>query len=344
MTDPLDSSYRPITDVLTHSARGGIIRLVLSFLDDSHAPTSAIMLLSHRGDGRFVDCLLRKIGYEPSPTVAANLKKVDNIPWLVGEPAVLDKLDDTAQFGAVQMAMRSGMSRRAVFGTIEYLMKHGKPGGRRAASHALASFTGAEANTLAVHALEDSDPQVKANVLAQLRQRGVPGALGKLVDMVESPYEVVRRAARESLGEFNFKRYLAAFEMLDEQVRTTTGAMVRKIDPEATAGLAAELAAKSRTRRLRAIAIVLAMGAAADLEQQLIERLGDEDHLVRAEAARALGESPTPDAQVALIEALNDRSLVVREAADESLHRLQLMPVVVTTPAPVSALLPQQEF
>ncbi len=344
MTDPLDTSYRPIIDVLTHSTRSGIIRLVLSFLDDPHTPTSAITLLSHRSDGRFVDCLLRKIGYEPSPTVAANLKKIDNIPWLTGDPSILDNLDDTAQFGAVQMAIRSGMPRRAVFGTIEHLMKHGKPGGRRAASHALAAFTGAEANLLAVRALEDPDPQVQANALAQLRQRGVPGALGKLVDMVESPHEVVRRAARESLGEFNFKRYLAAFDMLDEQVRTTTGAMVRKIDPEAASGLTEELAAKSRTRRLRAIAVVLAMGAAADLEPQLIGRLQDEDHLVRAEAARALGECPTPDAQSALTEALHDRSLVVREAAEDSLHRLERMPVVIAAHMSVPALLPPQEF
>ncbi len=162
--------------------------------------------------------------------------------------------------------------------------------------------------------------------------------------MVESPYDVVRRAARESLGEFNFKRYLSAFDMLDEQVRNTTGAMVRKIDPDVPAGLTEELTAKSRTRRLRAIAVVTAMGAEADLEGQLIERLLDDDHLVRTEAARALSECPTPDTQTALYKALCDRSLIVREAAEESLHKLQHLPVHVPTATPGTALLPPQEF
>ena len=37
--------------------------------------------------------------------------------------------------------------------------------------------------------------------------------------MVDSPHAVVRKAARESLAEFSFRRYLAAFDMLDEEVR-----------------------------------------------------------------------------------------------------------------------------
>ena len=75
---------------------------------------------------------------------------------------------------------------------------------------------------------------MQANALRQLRTRGIPGALTRLVDMMESPHEVVRRAVRESLAEFNFKRFLAAYDMLDDEVRRSTGAMVRKIDPEAT--------------------------------------------------------------------------------------------------------------
>ena len=55
LADPLDPSYRPIVEVLSHSPRGGIIRLVLSFLDDSHAPSAAITILARRGDERFVE-------------------------------------------------------------------------------------------------------------------------------------------------------------------------------------------------------------------------------------------------------------------------------------------------
>jgi HEAT repeat protein len=142
----------------------------------------------------------------------------------------------------------------------------------------------------------------------------------------------VRRSVRAALAEFNFKRYLAAFEMLDDEVRRSTGMMVRKIDPGAIPGLKEELTVKSRTRRLRGIAVALAMGAVPDLEQALMERLADEDHLVRAEAARALGHCHTTTAVESLQEARADRSLVVREAAEESLERL--MHSQTATPSP----------
>ena len=114
--------------------------------------------------------------------------------------------------------------------------------------------------------------------------------------------------------------------------------MVRKIDPEAPPALKEELANKSRTRRLRAITIIAAMGAVADLEGALIDRLADDDHLVRAEAARALADCPTPAVRQALEAALADRSLVVREAAEEALQRLPF--ATLEAPRPIFAPLP----
>ena len=266
---------------------------------------------------------MRKIGAEPSPAVAANLKRIENVAWLQSEPALLERLDDAGQYAAVQLAMRSGMNRWAVFKMIEFLLQHGNDGGRRAASAALEQFSGVEANALCLRALSDPSPEVQANALRQLRARGIPGALSRLVEMMETPHEMVRRAVRESLAEFNFRRFLAAYDMLEDEVRRSTGSMVRKIDPEAIPQLQEEVAAKSRTRRLRAIHAAVSMGAAVDVEEQLVQRLADEDHVVRAEAARALGDCNTPAAWDALADACGDRSIVVQEAAEESLLRLQ---------------------
>jgi len=323
LMDPLHASYLPIIDVLTHSSRGGVIRLVLSFLDDPAAPSSAITLLAHRSDSRFVECLARKIGSEPSVAAAANLKKIENIAWLQSEPVILDKLDDAAQHGAMQLALRSAMSRKSVLRMIEWLMQHGKPGGRRAAAAALAQFNGAEANALCLKSLSDADPHVQADAVRQLRQRGIPGALARLIELLESPHALVRAAVRESLSEFNFKRFLAAFDVLEDEVRRSTGVMVRKIDSEALPQIQEELTAKSRTRRLRAIAAAVAMGAIGDLEGPLLDRLSDEDHLVRAEVARALAGCNTSAVRQALAQAGGDRSVIVQEAAEQSLRLLR---------------------
>ena len=87
---------------------------------------------------------------------------------------ILDGLDDVQQHAAVKFAMGSGVPRLAVYGVIEYLLSQGKPGGRRAASAALAEFHGAEANALAMRALRDPDPLVQANVVVQLRAGEFP--------------------------------------------------------------------------------------------------------------------------------------------------------------------------
>ena len=90
--------------------------------------------------------------------------------------------------------MASGVPRAQVLGLIENILLHGKPGGRREAARALADFQGAEANALAMKGLADPDPQVQANIIPQLRGRGIPGVLPGLMEHVDSPYAVGRRA------------------------------------------------------------------------------------------------------------------------------------------------------
>ncbi|HEY2883402.1 MAG TPA: HEAT repeat domain-containing protein, partial [Pirellulales bacterium] len=321
LADPINPVYRPVVDVLTHSQAGGVIRLMLSFLDDPEAPPAAINLLGRRVDLKFVEHFLRKIGSQPSAVAAQNLRRIDGVAWIQNNPQMVDQLDDAAQHGAVQLALSCGVSRDAVFKLIELLLHFGKPAGRRAAAAALAGFHGLEANLLAQEALTDADPQVLVHIIPQLRPRGIAGTLPMLLRMLENPAEVVRIAVRRSLEEFSFDRYLAAFEMLDDSVRQTTGPVVRKVDPTAPQRLLEELRARSRTRRLRGVAIAAAMQLVTRLEGAIIERLADEDHLVRAEAAKALGQARSPKARQALQAALDDRSVIVQEAAEQSLTR-----------------------
>ena len=183
-------------------------------------------------------------------------------------------------------------------------------------------------------ALADPDPQVQANIIPQLRGRGIPGVLPSLMDLVESPYAVVRKAARENLSEFSFKRFVAAFDMLDEDVRRSTGALVKKIDTQCVPLLNDELKSPIRTRRLRGLAIARTIGAGSGVEGAIIELLQDDDHLVRVEAAIALGGSVSPAAVAALTAALNDKSEAVRLAAQRSLQEaIQARSLATKAPA-----------
>ena len=320
LQDPHHAAFRSLVDVLAKSPASGVLGLLLSFLDDPHAPSVALSVVAKRRDLRFVQYLLRKVGREPSEPVKQNLKRIKSISWVRDGLTLLDELEELEQHAAVRLVINSGSSRTEAFTVVERVLRHGKPAGRRAASKALGEFNGAEANALTLEVLDDHDPQVQANALAQLRHRGIPGALPRLVEMVDSRHAVVRKAARESLDEFSFHRFLAAFDMLDDEVRRSTGALVKKVDSQTIPLLRAEMESRIRTRRLRALAIARTVDAVAQLEETITDLLYDEDHLVRAEAALALAQCDSRASLDALREAEQDRSASVREAATGSLH------------------------
>ncbi|HWB08138.1 MAG TPA: HEAT repeat domain-containing protein [Pirellulales bacterium] len=320
--DPLHASYRPLMEILTRSPKPGVRRLLLNFLDDPQAPSSALNAIAHRNDAAFLKALLRKIGSEPSAAAKRNLARIEHFVWLKPGESLLFELDDAAQNSAVELLMASGVNRLEAFETIAQLLVNGTAGGRRAAAAALAQFHGNDANNLAIKALADDDPDVQAAVLGQLRERGIPGAVSILVGLADSPQPAVRQAARESLSEFSFPRYLASFDMLEDQVRRSTGLLVQKVDPDSVPLILEELASRSRRRRIRALQVVEAMQVVKEVEDAVIGALKDEDHLVRLEAARALGQSNTVEACLALREAEHDTSVTVRETAIDSLEKL----------------------
>lgn len=317
--DPYAKIYLEITSRLTHSPRSGVMRLLLSFLEDATAPTSIVQVFGYRKDPTFVRHWLKKVGFEPSTTAKTHLKRIHSIAWLRDDYALLDSFDDAGQHASVQITIHSAIPQAEAFPVIRHLLLQGKPGGRRAAAKALATFRGAEANSLAISALNDADALVQAAIVPQLRDRNLPGALTRLIELIDSPHSPVRDAARGSLVEFTYRRFSASFDMLDDEVRRSTGRLVRKVDPQAIPALQAEMKAKARGRRLRSLMMVSAMQCAKDLEEDVLLLLKDEDHLVRAAAAQALSACSTEKTLIALREALLDRSVTVQQAAEESL-------------------------
>jgi HEAT repeat protein len=298
--DPHDPSRDAVLLVLGHSRRTGVLRLLASFIDDPHSPLAALRLISGRGDVEFVTHLLNRLGDAPSAATAENLRRIETLAWAIPSQGTLDELDGEAQRRALAAILTTSLSDAAKFRAIEHLVYNGQSAGSRAAVAALAGFRSPEATTLVLRAAASDDPHVQAAALAQVRQRNVPGAIPLLVHNANSPHEVVRQAVRDSLSEFRFERFMATFDTLSDEVRHTTGALVKQIDPEALGRLRSEMTSPSRLRRLRAVQLAEAMGAAKELESELAARLGDEDYLVRTEASRLLATCDTATARAAL--------------------------------------------
>lgn len=319
LKNPHHVVFLVLVDVMANSSHDGVMRLQLDYLDDPQSPSAVLSVVANRMDLKFVRLFMRKIGREPSLVVCQNLKRMQSIAWLRSSNKIFAQLDDSAQHSIAQLVTAAGIPRTQAFSALSYLLQHGKPGGRREAARALAAFSGADVNTLVLQALADTDPQVQANLVSQLRRRGIPGVMPRLVKMLDSPHLEVRQAVRQSLSEYTFARFLVTFEMLDDEARRSTAALVKEVDPQAIPLLRDELQSNLGSKRFRALQIAGTMDVTDRVEDLIIILLGDKDHIIRSEAAAALAKCRSPDSRLALEEGVRNPNPTVCEAVQRSL-------------------------
>jgi HEAT repeat protein len=256
------------------------------------------------------------------PIIRANLKRIESIPWITGNLSLLDALREQEQPGVVHLTVGSAAPRHHALEVVSYVLRHGKVAGRRVAAHALAEFAGPEANELAVSLLDDEDPQVRAAAARQLRDRNVPGAIQRLLALLDSPHEIEREAAQAGLVEFTLERFSANFDQLTPEARQTAGALVRRVDPQAIDRLRADLDAPARGRKKRALELAVALNAVPQLQEPIKALLKDEDQYLRIEAIRTLALVDTSVTRQALRDALLDSQPLVQQAAEAALREL----------------------
>ncbi len=159
--------------------------------------------------------------------------------------------------------------------------------------------------------------------LSRLRERdavdrhaGTPGDWPRLIQLLDSPDEAIREAARSGLAEFSFDRFLVEFDRLDESLQATTGTLVKRVDQTALRQLAAEFNSPSAARQRRAVDMAIAMDAVNEMEPEITALGESPDHTVRLAAVGAMSCCNTRRTRTALEGLLTDRSAVVREAAE----------------------------
>jgi hypothetical protein len=336
----LESPHHPccqtVVDMLNTSTSADVLQLLTDYLATDEAPAAVRAVASRRTDAAFVAALLA-MPLAPLPGLVKNLGRIKGFACLSSPDAVCKRLAPAAQAAAMRIVALSGATDESKVNFAAALLARGAAPARVAACQALEPISGQRSNELVLAALSDSDGDVQAAATRQLRSRHIPGTLAKLIELVASPHEAVQIAARESLAEFSFENYLARYETLDDDTRRTTGALVALVDVHALDQLKLEMASLVRRRRLRAIEVADVMGVTARVADALVERLDDEDHLVRAAAAAALGDCSAMDVRDALVAALGDRSHAVQSAARDSLRNLGLEAAALAAAAPTPA-------
>lgn len=323
LLDPTNPCLPDVLRMLRSSDKRGVFRLLLSFLDDPHAPLAALQVIAGRTDQAFVSALLSKVAEAQRTHAFYNFSRLEHLAWAAPERIrELEEFSDIQQAAAVRLIAASGMARSEIVAALAHMALRASVPARRAAVEALADYPVPKADAAIAEALNDPDPHVVARATRQVRGRSLPDALARLISLADHPHEAVRQAVRDSLTEFSFAKYLASFDTLDPDVQRSTGELVRKLDPTTLAGLRAEMASNTRSRRLRAIAMAAAMNLVDDLQDELALMADDRDSIVRVEAIEVLANLNSPAAHDALRLALTDPSPAVQDAARRALHQL----------------------
>lgn len=323
LRDPRHACHTPMVEALSTSQDSGIMERLVELFRDTEAPAAALELIACRGDPQFLNILLHELKHPAPLRVLHNMRRLRNVAWLETHRELLLELDGRAQAVAAELATASDMSRDALFDLLAFLLRGGLAEGRRASCQALAKFEEQKADELILAALDDPDAGVQAAAVRQLRPRRLPDALKLLVSRLDAPSVDVRDAARSSLAEFNFVRYRAMFDLLDDEAARTTGRLVHKVDQTAGQKLVEELTSPSLSARLRGIEMAVAMAATDEVQSQLIELARHENVAVRKEAVLALGHCRRMNSAQILEAATHDPNGSVAEAARKSLAQLQ---------------------
>lgn len=319
---PRHSCFEPVIATLQRGGSADVLRLLALFLVGHEAPGAVISVISRRTDEAFTKMLL---GLPLTPCTMAlekNLGRIKSFASLAPVDSICKRMSPAEQAAAMRLVSLCGAGDEAKLDFAAAMMARGAQAARLAACESLLQIPGQRSNDLVMAALADDDGEVQAAATRQLRERHIPGAMGKLIQLASSPHAAVQDAARESLAEFSFENFIARYETLDDEAQRQTGALVALVDLDAPAGLRREMASLVRRHRLRAIEIAEMMGLTARVADALIERLDDEDHMVRAAAAEALSGCTTMEVRDALVDALGDRSYAVQTAARNSLRAM----------------------
>ena len=310
--------------LLLSSTHCGVMQLILDFMSQDRPNVKALRAIQDRDDPEFICHLLRWFPRKLKRVQAKNFKQIERLKWLDFADPALTAVPPGLQEPLVAFINATGLSDEKKMAIQEWIVRHGDPEGRLAASSVLQSLDKVAVQKIVFDGLEDEDPEVQAWATSQLRSQHFPETFSLLIEQLDSRLDVVRDTARDELASFNLACLLKMFDELPPKVCRRAGDLIQKIEPDCIEKLDRELANPICRRRIRAARAALAMGLHEQVFNSLAALLNDDDTLVRRTAADVLGHVAMPESvEVLRRVAADDDSDRVRKTAEESLEQLR---------------------
>lgn len=320
LRDASDEVRGVAAELLCSSRHPGVMALVVGSMTQNYPFPAAYSAIEKRSDPEFVCYLLRNWPRKLTPFQQKNLREIRSVAWLEPDCLQLDFIPAALHHSLIAFLMTTGLPQQQKLAVLEWMVRHGSPEGRLAATDVLVEMEDDKVQEVVIDSLESEEPDVQAWATSQLRAWAIPNAMELLVERLDSPMTEVREAARCELAGFDIHRAVELFDQLDPRTLIEVGKLVQKIDPNAIAKLNDELQNAMRRKRIRAARAALAMKLHLQVVDSLLVMARDSDNQVRRTAAEVLGKVPSREARAMLVELTRDPSPRVRETAIAGLH------------------------
>ena len=306
--------------ILQESQRPSIMRLLASFLDSSFPPKAACRVIGQRRDAAFLNVLLERVGRTPVEDWGAQLRRLDQLPWLEQPQHVLAGLSDAQAATAVRLTQYAEVDDEALE-RVACFARHGGPATRLAAIAALKQIAGEEVDFELIESLGDDVPRVRAAAVQALYERDPQRHLTLLLGLMDDRSPEVEQAVRDCLQGLTMRQLLQNFGQLDCGSAASLSWLAFRMDPDARIALHAALTSPARNKRLRAAEIVRCGGMVDAMLEEMLQLADDDEHMIRRLSIESLAGSSSPAAAARVRQALTDPSDIVREAARQACER-----------------------
>ncbi|MDR3198646.1 MAG: HEAT repeat domain-containing protein [Planctomycetaceae bacterium] len=311
-----------ISDLLLNGQHGSYIRLLLSYFCDPDSPAVIDEILATRSDPFFVRKMLEFVGMNPAPEFQEALRRFRSFAWFTPKNPNLPKLIEGLEPCAVQLLQASSFPKYQMVALYRFFFERPSVESRRAAAVAVRNLVGDDVNAMLLKFVNNSDAETASMVFRILKSRQVKELSTQFEQLINRRETEIRKAIYETTPEFHIETFTSRINQMTAESAKTMGHYVYLVDPNTLTVIRDDLFSPIPVRRLSACLAAFATGLSSQFIKRLIELAETDDEAnVRCAAISALSAILTKESIETLKHLMNDKSMIVRDAAVAAVKR-----------------------
>jgi len=320
LSDKMHPAHDDMVELLEHSEVEAVVEKLASFLFLSRPLPCITSIWRRRNDLLFLRRFLQVIGRNEQPEVVSNLRRLQQPFWLGELISDISGLHLAEQFALLNLIQNCLPYEDEALDALHLIMQQASMVLKRRIVAMITQVSGMRANQMVGELLDrETDAEILMLLIPELRRRNLARAMKRLLNLLDHGHEGVRRKAAEAFHDCTIQRYLAAYDLLEDPVRRSTGQLVLKVDPATNRVLAEELSSGNRIRQVRALHAIRSIGNVDELFGLVSKTAQNPDVKLKVASIGTLAGSLQPEAKGLIRRFLVDENPAVRKAAELAL-------------------------